>query len=203
MENGSQQPDASRGPGIALFETGLGHCAIAWSERGVVAVGFPESRPERTLARLRRRVPDAVVSEPPAAIAAAIDRITRLLAGEEVDLTGIELDFGEIDAFERRIYRAARGIAPGETHTYGELAAAIGRPGEAREVGRAMARNPIPIIVPCHRVVAADGRLGGFSAPGGTETKRRLLAIEGRHARGPMTLFEPPPRGQTPVRVFG
>lgn len=176
--------------GVALFGTAIGRCGIAWGEGGIVAVSFPDPRPETTLRRLRRRAPGAQVTSPPPHARRAIDGITELLAGEASDLTGIALDLDSVEPFERSVYRAACGISPGETRTYGELASAIGMPSEAREVGRALGRNPFPIIVPCHRVVAAGGGLGGFSAPGGTETKRRLLAIESRHARGPMTLFE-------------
>jgi len=179
--------------GIALFETAIGRCGLAWSERGIAAVGFPDPEPERTLARVRRSVPGATETKPPQRVALAIDAIKALLDGEATELSSIELDFGAAGEFERRVYEAAREIPPGETLTYGELAARIGSPSEAREVGKALARNRVPIIVPCHRVVAADGKLGGFSARGGTKTKLRLLSIESRHGREPMTLFDPGP----------
>ena len=82
-------------------------------------------------------------------------------------------------ALARRVYEVARTIPPGATLTYGEIAARLELPGAARDVGQALGRNPFPLVVPCHRVVAAGGRLGGFSARGGAATKRRLLAIEG------------------------
>jgi methylated-DNA-[protein]-cysteine S-methyltransferase len=159
------------------FETAIGRCAIAWTDRGIARVRWPGSR---------RAVGSAT---PPPEVQRAIDGIQALLRGEAADLTRVPLDLGDLGAFERRVYEVARSIRPGSTRTYGELAAELGEPGEAREVGAAMARNPVPLIVPCHRVVGADGRLGGFSAPGGTATKRRLLEIEGAHADQPGTLF--------------
>jgi methylated-DNA-[protein]-cysteine S-methyltransferase len=159
------------------FDTSIGRCGIAWTERGIARVRWPGSR---------RAVGSAA---PPPEVHRAIDGIQALLRGEASDLTQVRLDLGDVAAFDRRVYEAARAIRPGNTRTYGQLARELGEPGEAREVGAAMARNPVPLIVPCHRVVGADGRLGGFSAPGGTATKRRLLEIEGAHADQPGTLF--------------
>jgi methylated-DNA-[protein]-cysteine S-methyltransferase len=159
------------------FDTAIGRCAIGWTERGVAKVRWPGSRRASGSAT------------PPPEIARAIEGIKALLRGEPADLTGVPVDFGGTQPFERRVYEAARSIQPGSTRTYGELAAEVGEPGEARAVGVAMARNPVPLVVPCHRVVAADGRLGGFSAPGGVATKRRLLEIEGGHSAQPGTLF--------------
>jgi methylated-DNA-[protein]-cysteine S-methyltransferase len=176
--------------GTALFDTAIGRCGVAWGERGLLAVALPHARDERTLTGLRRRAPGAREAKPPAAVQAAIDAMAALLAGEPTDLTDVDLDLGAVPAFDRRVAACAREIAPGETLTYGELAARIDAPGEAREVGAALGRNRFPLVVPCHRIVAADGRLGGFSAPGGTETKRRLLAIERRNGAGPLTLFD-------------
>ena len=176
--------------GMALFETAIGRCGIAWGGDGLVAISLPHSRDERTREQLRRRAPGADERTPPAFVREAIDRIVALLNGEPSDLDGIELDLGDVEPFDRRVAVAARSVGPGRTVTYGELAARIGAAGEAREVGAALGRNRFPLVVPCHRVVAADGGLGGFSAPGGTETKRRLLAIERRHADGPLTLFD-------------
>ena len=175
---------------IALFETELGRMGVAWSERGLRAVSFPHARDATTRARLRRSAPGARELEPPAEIADAIEGIASLLAGERVDLAAVELDLEGVGPFDRRVTEATRGIPVGETLTYGEIASRIGAPREAREVGQALGRNRLPIVVPCHRVVAADGGLGGFSAPGGTRTKMRLLAIERRHAPGPLVLFE-------------
>jgi methylated-DNA-[protein]-cysteine S-methyltransferase len=126
----------------------------------------------------------------PPRVAAAIERITALLAGEDADLSRIELDLTEVDRFDRRVAEVARRIPAGETLTYGEIATRMGAPGEAREVGAALGRNRFPIIVPCHRVVAANGKLSGFSAPGGSRTKLRLLEIERRAHGSTPALFE-------------
>jgi methylated-DNA-[protein]-cysteine S-methyltransferase len=114
----------------------------------------------------------------PPAIERAVADIVALLDGEKRDLSGIPLDDGDVDEFRRRVYAATRDIGPGETKTYGEIARAIGDPGAARAVGAALGANPFPIVIPCHRVLAADGALHGFSAPGGIATKRRMLEIE-------------------------
>ena len=119
---------------------------------------------------------------------AAIEDIVALLAGHARDLSEFGLDLEGLADFDRRVYEVARTIAPGETMSYGAIAARLGDPGAARGVGQALGRNPFAIVVPCHRVVTADGRLGGFSADGGTATKRRMLAIEGA-AAAPPTLF--------------
>ncbi len=178
-----------RAVGYTLFETAIGHCGIAWGERGLVGVWLPEADEHRTLARLLRRLPDASEAAPPPAVRSAIDEITALLAGDRRDLSGIPLDFHGVAEFSRRVYAIARTIPPGQTLTYGEIAAKLGDPLRAREVGQALARNPFPIVVPCHRVLAANGKSGGFSAPGGVSTKLRLLEIEGARAAGVPTLF--------------
>lgn len=175
--------------GIALFETAIGGHGIAWGESGITATTLPHSRPDLTLAALRRRATGPQVTPPPE-VERAIELVRRLLDGEAVDLGDVELDMNGVDAFDRRVAKVARTIPPGETLTYGEVAERVGAPGEAREVGAAMGRNRFAPIVPCHRVVAAGGKLGGFSAPGGVETKLRMLEIERRHAPGPMSLFE-------------
>jgi methylated-DNA-[protein]-cysteine S-methyltransferase len=169
------------------FDTALGRCAIAWSPRGIRAVTLPGG----PSARIRRRAPGASERPPPPAIAAVVSALCALLRGESSDLAAAPLDFGGVAPFPRRVYEAARAIPRGATRTYGELASRLGAPGEARAVGEALARNPFPLIVPCHRVVAAGGRLGGFSAPGGAATKRRLLALEGALASAQGELFAP------------
>ncbi len=181
---------ASTETGIALFETAIGRCGIAWGGDGVIAISLPHARDARTREQLRRRAPGADERTPPAPVREAIDGISALLDGEPRHLDGVELDLGGVEPFDRRVATAARSVGPGQTVTYGELAARIGAAGEAREVGAALGRNRFPLVVPCHRVVAADGRLGGFSAPGGTETKRMLLAIERCHRDGPLSLFD-------------
>jgi methylated-DNA-[protein]-cysteine S-methyltransferase len=157
------------------FETAIGRCAIGWTERGVASVRLPGSKQPGGAA------------DPPDCVRSAIEGTTALLAGARVDLSAVPVDLTLVEAFDRRVYALAREIVPGETRTYGELARALGEP-DARAVGVALARNPVPLVVPCHRVVAADGGLGGFSAPGGVATKRRLLEIEG--AGRAQTLFD-------------
>lgn len=179
--------------GFALFDTAIGPCGIAWDERGAVrAVQLPEASARATRERLRRRCPGAAEAVPPPPVQDAIGRVTALLRGEPRDLSGVALATADLPPFHRRVYEVARAIPPGATLTYGALAARLGEPGAARAVGEALGANPFPLIVPCHRVVAADGRLGGFSAPGGTATKRRLLWIEGARAAGTADLFDPP-----------
>jgi methylated-DNA-[protein]-cysteine S-methyltransferase len=162
-----------------LFDTAIGSCAIAWNDRGVVAFQLPDGSNSTTQNSLTSRVREAVQAEPPPAIQRVIDAVTALLRGERTDLAFVPLDMEGLPDFHRRVYDVARTIPPGATMTYGEIAARLGDPGSARAVGQALGRNPIPVIVPCHRVLAAGGRRGGFSAPGGTTTKLNLLAIEG------------------------
>jgi methylated-DNA-[protein]-cysteine S-methyltransferase len=179
---------AERAAVFTLFDTAIGRCAIAWSERGTVAVLLPERDDAALRMRLLRRRPDAREATPPDDIAGAIDGMTALLAGERRDLCNVVLDLDGVPDFSRRVYAVARTIKPGATLTYGAIAAQLGEP-DARRIGEAMGKNPCPIIVPCHRVVAAGGKTGGFSAPGGAATKRRLLAIEGAAQEEP-TLFD-------------
>jgi methylated-DNA-[protein]-cysteine S-methyltransferase len=153
-----------------VFETAVGRCGIWCGVRGITRVQLPEVPPS---------VGDV---EPPPEVAHAIDGITALLRGEPVDLLDVVLDMDGVPEFHRRVYELTRQILPGETKTYGELAMALGEPGAARAVGQALGRNPFPIVVPCHRVLAAGGKSGGFSAPGGVTTKMRLLEIEGASA---------------------
>ena len=165
--------------GFTLFDTALGRCGIAWGERGIAAIELPGRDDAATRRRLVRAVPGAIEAAPPDDVAAAIDAIARLFDGEPVDLSPVALDMDGVPEFHRRVYDAARAIPAGETRSYGEIAGRLGEPGAAQAVGRALGRNPFPVIVPCHRVLAADGTLRGFSAPGGLATKRRMLAIEG------------------------
>jgi methylated-DNA-[protein]-cysteine S-methyltransferase len=163
---------------VTLFETPIGRCGLAWGLRGIVGVQLPEPA-GADRARLLRRFPDAVEGVPPPPIAEAIARIVTHLEGESSDLDSIALDMSGVQEFDRRVYEIARAIPRGVTKSYGEVATELGDPGAARAVGQALGRNPFPIIVPCHRVLAAAGRPGGFSAHGGVATKLRLLAIEG------------------------
>ena len=169
-----------------VFNTAIGPCGVAWSARGLVALALPERDAAETARRLIAKSGSAGAVSPPPAVAAAIAQITRYCAGERIDLSSVPLDLSGIDPFRRRLYETMRVLHFGETTTYGELArrAGVAQAGSqewemARDVGVAMGRNPLPIVVPCHRVLAAGGKLGGFSAYGGTATKEKLLALEG------------------------
>ncbi len=165
--------------GRALFDTAIGTCGVAWSARGIVWIQLPDASGEATMARLGRGVPDATDAKPPPSVRAAIDAMTKHLAGKTVDLGAIELDMAGVPPFFRRVYEASRKIPSGKTLSYGEIAERVDSPKSARAVGQALGKNPFAIVVPCHRVVASGNRPGGFSAPGGLETKARMLAIEG------------------------
>jgi len=184
-------PPASR---YALFDTALGCCAIAWSARGITALQLPEADRDATAARLRRHLGQAIEAAPPPAVRGAIEAVVALLLGEPVDLADVVLDDSGIAEFHRRVYAVTRTIAPGTTLTYGDVARRLGDPGAARAVGQALGHNPFAIIVPCHRVLGADGRIGGFSAGGGSATKRRMLAIERARLGQEPDLFEAAPR---------
>jgi methylated-DNA-[protein]-cysteine S-methyltransferase len=164
-------------------ETALGWCAVRWSDAGVTGVSLlvPPRRPGRSMEDVARV---------PAFVGRAVEGIVAVMAGLPRDLRDIPLDERGVDAWRRSVYAATRAIAPGTTRTYGQVARALGRSDAAREVGAALARNPFPIIVPCHRVVAANGALHGFSAPGGLATKRRMLELEGAPGYGQQLLFD-------------
>ena len=175
---------------FALFDTPIGICAIAWSANGIAGLQLPEGDADALRRRARRRWPAPRENEPPASVKRTVERIHGLLSGEPADLQDIPLDLDGVPEFNGKVYEVARSIPPGRTLTYGEVASRLGAPPEkAREVGQALGRNPVAIIVPCHRVLAANGRMGGFSARGGAATKRRMLEIEGALGSGP--LFEP------------
>lgn len=164
---------------FSLFETAIGPCGVVWGDRGLLGIQLPEGSVSHTRKRMQRRFPDAASAIPPPDVQAAIDGIVALLAGEKRDLADVVLDMADLPLFNRRVYEVARTIEPGTTMTYGDVAARVGRATNPRAVGRALGANPFPIVVPCHRVLAAHGRMGGFSAPGGVATKRRMLQIEG------------------------
>jgi methylated-DNA-[protein]-cysteine S-methyltransferase len=186
---------------FAIFETKIGACGIAWGDRGIAAVQLPEASEQKTRARLQRRFPEAREAPPPPDVQHAVDGITALLRGEASDLSAIALDMNDLPAFNRRVYEVARAIPPGATLSYGEIAARLGEPPQAaRDVGQALGQNPIPIIVPCHRVLAANGKPGGFSASGGVTTKLRLLTIEGAKTSDEPSLFQSLPLATRPRR---
>jgi methylated-DNA-[protein]-cysteine S-methyltransferase len=169
-----------------LYATAGGFCGIAWTDAGIARFQLPADDVAATEKNLLRRIPGAVRTEPTADIAAVVALVRRYFQGEPVDFSAVHQDLGDQDELNTRIYAAARRVGWGRTTTYGTLATEVGAgPEGARHVGQAMARNPVALIIPCHRVLAAGGQLGGFSAPGGSRTKLRMLELE--HAR-----LEPP-----------
>jgi methylated-DNA-[protein]-cysteine S-methyltransferase len=164
-----------------VFDTRLGGCGIAWSECGVTRLQLPERTPAATERRLRARSASSGAGVPPAPVREAMAMLERYFAGEHIDFSRVALDLGAVGAFHRKVYDVARSIAWGRTASYGEVARQAGSPGAARAVGQAMGHNPVPIIIPCHRVLASGGKIGGFSAFGGAVTKERLLALDGVH----------------------
>jgi methylated-DNA-[protein]-cysteine S-methyltransferase len=175
--------------GFALFDTAIGWCALGWSEAGIVDVNLPEASPERTRRRIAGRLGGGREQSPPASVGQAIQRIVALFDGTQDDLADVELDLSGVGEFHRAVYQVTRGIRPGTTRSYGAIATELQLPGAARAVGRALGHNPCPIIVPCHRVLAADGSMHGFSANGGVATKRRMLQLEGALPADEPTLF--------------
>ena len=174
----------------AIFETAAGFCGIAWNDVGITRFQLPTKSAEGTERLMRRRLPEAERGEPPPMVAEAIAAVRRYFAGEEVDFSGFALDLDGQLPFFKQIYAAVRRVGWGHTTTYGALAKELGAgPEGARDVGQAMAQNPVALIIPCHRVLAAGGKVGGFSAPGGAVAKRRMLELEGVH-------LEPPPPAQ-------
>lgn len=177
--------------GCCLFETAVGRCGIAWTADGAVhAVQLPEADDARTLARMRRRCGAAAEAAVPAAVAQVIARLQAALGGRRDALLDVKIDWDGVTPFHRRVFEAARRIAPGTVVTYGEMARDLGEAGAARAVGQALGLNPFAPLVPCHRILAARGGSGGFSAEGGTRTKLRLLEIEGAVLGGEPGLFD-------------
>jgi methylated-DNA-[protein]-cysteine S-methyltransferase len=176
-----------------LFDTALGPFGIAWSDRGLSRLQLPEA--DRAASEKRLRAAASPGEAPPWA-GQVIAEIRRYLAGERVDLASAAIDLAGVGDFRRAVYEAARMVGWGQTASYGELARRIGFPWGARAVGQALARNPLPLIVPCHRILTQERRIGGFSAYGGTLTKQRLLALEGVHVGTPLLpgMAEPPVR---------
>ena len=178
--------------GFALFDSALGFCGIAWGLRGLTGVQLPEADAAATRSRMRARFAQVPECVPPLDVQRAIESIVALLRGEPTeprDLSDIALDWHGVPPFNRRVLEFARTIAPGQTLTYGDVANRLGEPGAARAVGQALGHNPFAPVVPCHRVLAAGSRSGGFSANGGVSTKLRMLLIE-RAAFGAPGLFD-------------
>jgi methylated-DNA-[protein]-cysteine S-methyltransferase len=181
--------------GFAFFDTAIGRCAITWSARGILGVQLPEVNDNRTRDRLLKKNPGARDLQPPPEVRRACDAMAALLDGKPADLTDIDLDMSGVPDFNRQVYEIARTIPPGETMTYGEIAQRLGDKTLSRAVGQALGQNPFTIVVPCHRVLAANGKTGGFSANGGVTTKFRMLTIErakiGHDTDDAPMLFEP------------
>ena len=175
---------------FALFDTPIGICGIEWGPRGINGLQLPMGSDEKTRARIRQRRGDIGEAPPTDEVQRAIDRIVKLLAGERDDLRDIALDLDGVPEFNRGVYDIARTIPPGKTMTYGDIARKLGGVELSRDVGQALGRNPCPIVVPCHRVLAAGQKPGGFSAKGGVDTKLKMLAIEGAAVNHTPSLFD-------------
>jgi len=184
--------------GFCIFSTAIGRCGIAWGGHGILAVQLPEANESRTRARILRLPGDARPAIAPAPVQRVMDDIVALLEGQRRDLRDAVLDMRALSGFQQRVYALTRAIEPGRTRSYGEIATLCGDAGAARAVGQALGRNPFPIIVPCHRVLAAGGKNGGFSAPGGVTTKLRLLTLESR-LQVPAPLDRTAARGTLPL----
>lgn len=185
MSNHSANHDAF----YTLFDTPIGFCGLAWNGRGVIGVQLPEDDASKTRSRIAKRFPGSSEASPPTDIQRIIADVVALLQGEARDLSTVPLDMEGVPELHRRVYEVALSIPPGRLLTYGEIASRLGVD-NARLIGQALGKNPFPIIVPCHRVVAARGKLGGFSANGGGQTKQRLLAIEDARRDDSPTLFD-------------
>ena len=165
-----------------IFETVAGYCGIAWNDVGITRFQLPARRAEAAERYLLRRLPGAEPGTAKAEVTEAVTAAKQYFEGEKVDFSDVRLDLDGQEDFFKQIYAAARRVGWGHTTTYGALAKELGAgPEAARDVGQAMARNPVPLIIPCHRVLAAGGKVGGFSAPGGSATKIRMLELEGAH----------------------
>jgi len=181
------------GQGFTLFDTVIGCCGIGWNERGVFALQLPMSSDDQTRKWIHQRFEHIEEKVPPVTVQRAIDGIVELLAGKPNDLSDVVLDLQGVPEFDRGVYEIARTIPPGQTLTYGDIAKRLGGVELSRDVGQALGRNPCPIVVPCHRVLAAGGKPGGFSANGGVATKLRMLAIEGAVVNHTPSLFDDEP----------
>lgn len=173
-----------------IFQTAHGFVALAWRDKAVVGLRLPDADREASERALRQRWPHAVLTKPPRPIANVVAAIRRYFSGTHEDFRNVALDLGRQEPFFTRVYDHVRTLGWGETSSYGEVARALKvTPEAARSVGQAMARNPVPLIIPCHRVLAAGGRIGGFSAPGGSDAKTRMLELEGAIAQPAQASF--------------
>ncbi len=172
-----------------LFETAIGRCAVVWRGAMIVRVLLPAASEETLRATIARLYPGATDAQPPAPIASVIGKIVALCRGEAQAFDDAPLNRALIEPFAARVYAALDKVGFGETTTYGAIAEALGDKALSRAVGAALGANPFPIVIPCHRVTAAGGAMGGFSAPGGAATKRILLEIEGAFAASTLPLF--------------
>lgn len=173
-------PGYLKTPGYLTFETAMGFCGIAWADAGIVCFRLPEKSAADATRAVLRRVPGATAGDPPPQIADTIALARRYFEGEAIDFSASALALGAQEPFFAQVYETVRRLRWGETTTYGAVAKGLGAgPEAARDVGQAMAQNPVPLIIPCHRVLAAGGKIGGFSAPGGSATKARMLVLEG------------------------
>lgn len=187
--------------GFAIFDTAIDPCGIVWGDHGIVGVQLPEATEARTRNRLQKRFRNACEASPPPKIAAVIENIVSLLDGAKTDFSSTPIDIKTLPEFNRRVYEVTSSIPSGATMTYGEIAAKLGEePQVARDVGQALGENPVPLIIPCHRVLAANGKPGGYSGSGGVKTKLRLLTIEGVKLSSEPSLFEKLPLASRPRR---
>ncbi len=182
----------SNDEGFALFDTPVGACGIAWSAQALVGVQLPEADEQATRERMQRRFPCLHEAPPNALAQDAITRMQAVLAGAPDDMQSIALDMRGVPEFNQRVYALARAIPPGQTRTYGELAVALGDKTLARAVGQALGHNPFAPVVPCHRILAAGNKPGGFSAGGGAMTKLKMLHLEGAQPNRMNSLFDAP-----------
>jgi methylated-DNA-[protein]-cysteine S-methyltransferase len=178
------------GYSFVIFDTAIGACGVVWGPHGINGVQLPMGNEEKTRSRIVQRYGEIVEAPPPADVQHAIDAMIELLDGKPNDLRDIVLDLNGVPDFNRSVYDIARAIPPGQTMTYGDIAKRIGGVEMSRDVGQALGHNPCPIVVPCHRVLAAGGKPGGFSANGGVATKLKMLAIEGALVNHTPSLFD-------------
>src|ERR1700682_5064055 len=181
---------AMTGQYFAIFDTAIGPCGIVWGERGISGVQLPMGSEDKSRKRIHQRNGDTPKAEPPAEEQGAIEAIRKLLMGKPNDLKDVVLDLEGVPEFNRGVYAIARAIPPGKTLTYGDIAKRLGGVELSRDVGQALGQNPCPVVVPCHRVLAAGGKPGGFSANGGVTTKLKMLAIEGAVVNHTPNLFD-------------